>query len=181
VSSRHAIVVFGCPPRADGTVTPALRRRLERVLAEAREDPEALVVVTGGESNGPAEGVLMCEWLVVRGLTPERIAVESRARWTIENAVLVTPILREHAIERVSLVTASSHMQRARLMLRLALRRAGLGNIDVRRAPAADGQQDRARMTRAVEAAKTVWSLVTAPIWLAAPPRPAPSTGRDSP
>jgi uncharacterized SAM-binding protein YcdF (DUF218 family) len=159
------VVIFGCPSRPDGRVSPALRRRLERGLDAARQDPDAVVIVTGGAIAGPAEAPVMRAWLVARGLDPERVTVEDRARSTIENALLVTPILRDLEVDRVTLVTSRFHLQRAAVLLRLALRRAKLLGIRVEVRPAADGPSDGRRVTAAVEAVKLAGNLLLYPLW----------------
>jgi hypothetical protein len=159
------VVIFGCPTRPDGRVSPALRRRLERGLDAARQDPDAVVIVTGGAIAGPAEAPVMRAWLVARGLDPERVTVEDQARSTIENALLVTPMLRDLEVDRVTLVTSRFHVRRAAVLLRLALRRAKLPSVRVEVHSAPDGPSDGKRVTAAIEAAKLAGNLLLFPLW----------------
>ena len=126
-AAEHAIVVFGAPPRADGSLTPLLERRLEAALDQARRDPAALVVVTGGTVRGALkEGEVMARWLRERGVARGRLRIESRARHTGENADMVMPILRREGIQRVTVVTDKLHLRRAMFHMRSAVKEAGL-------------------------------------------------------
>ncbi|MCR8694710.1 YdcF family protein [Rhodococcus pyridinivorans] len=53
--------------------------------------PELPIVVTGGvPRNDITEARAMKDWLVVRGIPPERITEETRSTSTVENARLRT-------------------------------------------------------------------------------------------
>jgi uncharacterized SAM-binding protein YcdF (DUF218 family) len=159
------VVIFGCPAHRDGRIGPALRRRLETGLEVARTHEHATVIVSGGAVAGPAEAPVMRAWLVAQGLDPERVIVEDRARLTIENALFVAPTLRHLAVERVTVVTSRSHLRRATILMRLALRRAGLSGIRVEPRPAADGPGSRSRASAALETIKIGWNLILFPFW----------------
>lgn len=129
-STRHAIIVFGAPVGRDGRPRRPLARRLEQALREARLDPAALVLVTGGPADGrPAEAAVMRDWLVARGLAPERILCEAHARSTRENARFSAPLLARAGVARVTLVTDRFHLRRSRYLLRRALAASGLEDV----------------------------------------------------
>ncbi|MFC1611137.1 YdcF family protein [Myxococcota bacterium] len=155
----HAIVVFGCSVRSDGTVSRALERRLHRALDLARDHPDSILLVTGGNAHEhrPAEGPVMRDWLTAHGVAGERVHVESTARRTTENAELAVPLIDEHGVERVSLVTDAFHMRRSLTLMRLALRKHGLWRIHVEPVPAPDGKRGARRILLALsERAKLV-------------------------
>jgi len=117
-------VVFGCAVGHDGGPRPALVRRLTHALAEARRDPAALVLVSGGRVHGrPAEAPAMRDWLVASGLDPARVVLEAASRSTPDNARLSAALLAGSGVRRVTLVTERYHMHRARRLLARALAR----------------------------------------------------------
>jgi uncharacterized SAM-binding protein YcdF (DUF218 family) len=152
---RHAVVVFGCAVLKDGTPSPALQRRLERALEAALADPAALVVVSGGAvASDHPEGRVMRDWLVARGIPPQRIVVEDQARFTLENAELVAPLLQRAGVGEVTLVTERFHMLRSAHLLQVALVGRGLTQTALNLAPADDRLAGRALVERAVREAK---------------------------
>jgi len=111
--ANHAIVALGSPTNADGTPRPRLLGTLQRTLALANQDPKAAVLVTGGAVKSGGEAVAMRDWLVARGVAPERIIVEDQARDTIQNAQRVAPLLAKAGKTEVTLATVSYHMERS--------------------------------------------------------------------
>ena len=139
-SAKHAVVVFGCPVNAKtGAPTPALTRRLEQALTEAKKDPSAVLVVSGGAAhNRFPESVAMRDWLVQRGVDPARILVEDRSSDTIENAENVAAMLQGGGVKRVTVVTERYHERRAHLLLANALAFRGV-KAQLDDSPAPDG------------------------------------------
>ena len=133
---QHAIVVFGCATSSAGAPTPGLVSRLRRAIEEARRDPKALIVVTGGAVRGPAEGPVMRDWLVSHGVDAGRICVEDRARNTLDNVRRVMPLLERAEVSRVTLVTEAFHMPRSCVLMLAELRQRGGRSIIVSEAAA---------------------------------------------
>lgn len=151
---------MGAAASADGTPGPALLRRLERALLELVDDPDALVIVTGGAVTSTAvEAHVMQRWLVAHGVSPARILVEDKARLSIENAELVMPIVAQVLDSReatLTIVTERYHMKRSRTLFERALDHASLSHaslsrVDVREASAHDGLTGSALMQRAIQ------------------------------
>ena len=73
------VVVLGAHVRPEGP-SRALRLRLERALTYARENPSAILIVSGGQGdNEPCtESSAMKNWLVSHGMDPERILEEDQ-------------------------------------------------------------------------------------------------------
>ena len=177
-AASTAIVVFGAAVASNGIPKRPLIRRLQQALIEAERHSGALVVVTGGSIGGlPAEAHVMRDWLVNRGVAPERIMVEATARSTYENAERCVELLAQigkavefppglptagvpqPGIRLVILVTESYHMPRGRLLLARALATRGL-RVELQTSAAADhagfGQQ---LLRRAGEMLKLVRDL----------------------
>jgi uncharacterized SAM-binding protein YcdF (DUF218 family) len=116
------IVVLGgavagaAPPR----ITVDLSDAADRVLHAARlyrAGKAPVVLISGGAipwlgSDIPEAGsiqTLLEEW----GVPGASIIAEAASRNTYENAVLTKPVLAEHGLQRVLLVTSALHMPRA--------------------------------------------------------------------
>jgi hypothetical protein len=95
---------------------------LVRARQEARRHPNAKIIVSGGPVKGPAEGPLMQRWLVAHGVDRGRIIVESEARYTLDNARRVVPLMRPLKPTDVVLVTSHTHMGRSLALLEEELR-----------------------------------------------------------
>lgn len=115
--SDHAIVVFGTPLEADGTLGPRLSLRMDKALELelAVQHPDAVLVVSGGAVHTEQrEALVMRTWLMERGISSRRIVVEPEARFTQENAIRVMPLLEVIGAKKVTLVTEEFHMARSR-------------------------------------------------------------------
>jgi vancomycin permeability regulator SanA len=151
----HAVVVLGCPANPDGTPSRALERRLRRALEELERDPGALAVVTGGAvANAVAEAHAMKRWLVEHGVDAQRIWVEDRARFTLDNANRVAPLIARSGASRVTVVTEEFHAPRGTALVRAALRRLGLGKVQVSSSAAPDRLSHSERAERARDEAR---------------------------
>jgi uncharacterized SAM-binding protein YcdF (DUF218 family) len=141
-------------------------RRLKQALDEARRDPSALVVVSGGSVRGrPPEASAMRDWLVAEGLDPARVILEAASRSTPDNAHWCAGLLAGSGVSRVTLVTERYHMRRSRRLLAVALARRCPG-VRLESSPAPDRLRGVGRMLRALsELVKLSRDLV----W---PPRP---------
>ncbi|MCW8330207.1 YdcF family protein [Photobacterium sp. SDRW27] len=113
----HAIITLGYVLNDDGSMAPALIRRLELTLKLWRRIPESLIIVTGGlAKQGKTESQLMKSWLIAHGIEKNKIIEEDQAINTIENATLSLELLSQHQIRRATLVSASIHVHRSQLL-----------------------------------------------------------------
>lgn len=149
--ASHAVVVFGRGlNKKTGKPTPALVRRLETALAQAKKDPDALIVVSGGAAHNryvEAEG--MRDWLVQHGVPSSRILVEGESNDTIENAENVAKLLEGGKVKDVTVVTERYHVHRAHALLESALSHRGV-KATLDDAPAPDGLSGLAKLKMAV-------------------------------
>ncbi|WP_306119965.1 MULTISPECIES: YdcF family protein [unclassified Roseitalea] len=84
----------------------------------AREHPEAVVIVSGGDASllgaGESDAVIARRFFARLGLPAERLIVEGRSRNTHENAMFTEPLVAGLGGEgAVLLVTSAFHMPRA--------------------------------------------------------------------
>ena len=97
---------------------PQLGRSINRLiygieLYKAGKAP--LFIVSGGSaSNDIPEADIMAGFLQKLGMREDILIKESRSRTTYENARYTLPLLRQHDIHSIILVTSAFHMRRAR-------------------------------------------------------------------
>jgi len=112
-----AVVVFGAG--VNGTVPSlSLKVRLEAALEYIADKPDIPVVVSGGQGPGEdiTEARCMADWLIARGVEPERILLEEQATNTEENVRFSEDLLYAHGVDplsNVAYVTADYHLCRA--------------------------------------------------------------------
>ncbi|MDL2218883.1 YdcF family protein [Ruminococcaceae bacterium OttesenSCG-928-O06] len=114
---EKALIVLGAGLRGE-SVGDLLRRRLVAAYDAWQENPEALLVVTGGQGPGEdiPEAVAMQRWLVEKGVPEACILVEDKSTSTEENLRFAQALLAEKGIGAdapVAVVTNAFHCYRA--------------------------------------------------------------------
>ncbi len=115
---RYAVVLGA---GVNGTVpSRALRVRLETALKFARENPDAVLVLSGGQGAGEdiSEAQCMFTWLTGQGVDAARLILEDQSTSTEENLTFSRRKLTELGAEQknVTVITGGYHIARARLM-----------------------------------------------------------------
>ena len=78
---QSAIITLGYALNPDGSMHDILVQRLEKTLEIANQNPDALIIVTGGvPQNNKTEGDLMKQWLIEKGVDASRIYSDNYAR-----------------------------------------------------------------------------------------------------
>lgn len=116
--SPNVVVVLGCQVRGT-TPSQMLRYRLDAAYDYLTEHEGALCVVTGGQGSGEdiPEAHAMKEYLVGKGISPERIITEDRSTNTEENLKFTADILSELGLPlEITIVSDGYHQYRARLL-----------------------------------------------------------------
>jgi uncharacterized SAM-binding protein YcdF (DUF218 family) len=114
-----AAIVLGAMVRPDGSPSRALERRVLHAVELARSGRVRHLLMTGGPVSHPVpEAWAMRDLAVAAGLAPERVAVEDRARNTIDNARLSAAIVAERGWRRLAVVTDAYHLPRALYVFR---------------------------------------------------------------
>lgn len=122
---RHAFVVPGYTLQ-NGKMTDELKGRCEAAAAAARAFPEAILVCTGGATgdNNPGdvtEAGEMKKYLTETcGIDAGRIFTETKARFTVENAVNTVRILWEQGVDTMTVVTSDYHQTGTQNLFNLA-------------------------------------------------------------
>ena len=117
---RPYLVVLGAAVYGDRP-SLTLVRRLEGALDYLNSYPDSVAVVSGGMGPGETvtEGQAMFDWLVARGVAPERVLIEDRATSTRENLEFSFDITRSRGDEpsgNVAIVSSAYHLYRAKCM-----------------------------------------------------------------
>ena len=112
----EVIIVLGCKVNSSGP-SRMLKNRLDTAYEFLQQNPNVICVVSGGKgADEPrAEGDVMRDYLVAKGIAGERIIVENSSKNTYENLQFSFAILEEKGLpdSRVSLVTDAFHQCRA--------------------------------------------------------------------
>lgn len=107
------MIILGARVRGE-VVTEALKRRLDRGLCYLQENPETVVILSGGKGRGEdiTEALAMSRYLQSCGVEPERIILEEESTTTQENLEFCKGFL-DSETDKVGLVTNNFHMYRA--------------------------------------------------------------------
>ncbi len=122
---EDAAIVLGCGLDGDA-VTPQLAKRLDAAAEYAAENPDAVIIVSGGRGPGEdvTEALAMEKYLIERGISAERIIKEEKSTSTSENLTYSSAILGEHfgGEYKAVVITSEYHLYRAsRFALRVGL------------------------------------------------------------
>lgn len=114
---ERAVVVLGAGLRGE-TPSDLLCRRLDAAYEVYRQNPDILVVVTGGQGRGETipEGVAMARYLLQKGVPETQILVEDKSTSTEENLLFAQRLLAQQGVEKdqpVAVVTNAFHCYRA--------------------------------------------------------------------
>lgn len=133
----QVMVILGCRVMPGGEPSMLLQDRLETALDYLEEDPDILVVVSGGQgSNEPvSEAACMAGWLEEQGIPEDRIFQEDQSSNTKENLIFSKDLLAREGIDvgetDVLVVSNGFHLTRARMLAE----RFGYGEVSTLAAP----------------------------------------------
>ncbi|GAB3450239.1 hypothetical protein GCM10027396_25820 [Insolitispirillum peregrinum] len=125
VPLAKTVVVLGARIHDDGTLSPALVRRLQRLVLLWQRDrgrPGAIgtIVLSGGRPKGHpgevAEAGVMAEWLMAAGVPGQMMVLEDVSRTTRENALYSLMWARRCGVRKVHVLTDWAHLPRAMLV-----------------------------------------------------------------
>jgi len=118
---EDAVIVLGAGIRGE-KLGKALRGRLDKTLEYCERNPDAVVVVSGGQGHGESitEALAMERYLVENGIPKEKIIKEERATSTRENFEYTKKLLDDHfnGEYSVTFVTSEFHVYRAGIIAR---------------------------------------------------------------
>lgn len=114
--SLSYLIVLGAHVRPNGPCR-SLRYRLDTACEYLKRNPSTICIVSGGQGdNEPAtEAEIMCQYLVQKGISPNRILQEDRSRNTLENLRFSTRLMHS-GNSSLGIVTNHYHMFRSLLI-----------------------------------------------------------------
>jgi vancomycin permeability regulator SanA len=122
--SADMAVVLGNRVNADGSLSPVLRGRVDRALALYKEGRVARIMVSGGmgeQGKDPGhypEGLAMKQYLVGRGVLPDRIVEDNHGENTYLTAKDLLPVADSLHIHSVIVVSSFYHITRSKYIIR---------------------------------------------------------------
>ena len=114
VGDSDVIIVLGAQVKPDGTPSVALERRLTAAQESYQTDRQLIIVCGAQGANEPrAEGDVMRDWLIARGVPQEDVVAETASFNTRENLTYAKAIMESRGLERALVVTSDYHVARA--------------------------------------------------------------------
>ncbi|MDO4566190.1 MAG: YdcF family protein [Oscillospiraceae bacterium] len=115
---ERLVLVLGAKYAGD-EASLIMRERLEKALEYLERNPEASAVLCGGQVPGEPmpEAEIMRIWLLARGISEDRLYLDSASRTTRENLSRALEIIHELGVsedEPLLIITSSFHCMRVR-------------------------------------------------------------------
>ena len=119
VKESDVIIVLGAQVKEDGTPSAALERRLTAALESYEQNRQTIIVCGARGTNEPrAEGDVMREWLLARGVQESDVVAETGSFNTRENLRNAKAIMDERGLSQALVVTSDYHVARALMLCR---------------------------------------------------------------
>ena len=119
IGDSDAIIVLGAQVKEDGTPSVALERRLTAALESYQADRQLVIVCGAQGSNEPrAEGDVMRDWLLARGVPEGDVVAETASFNTRENLTYAKAIMEHRGLTKALVVTSDYHVARALALCR---------------------------------------------------------------
>ncbi len=108
--TEDAVIVLGAGIRGDRVTVP-LAYRLDSAVEYHRKNPDAVIVVTGGQGfqETVSEAYAMEKYLLRKGVNPDKIIKEEKATSTIENMRFSKELLDETLKDDYSVVVITNN------------------------------------------------------------------------
>lgn len=125
------VIVLGAGIRRDGGLSNTLRLRLDKAAEYALENPETIMVLSGGqgEDEPETEAAAMQAYLLELGVPKQQLMLEERSANTAENIAYSRLLLEQEQNRtgalKIGLLTSNFHLYRAQMIAQ----KQGLGRI----------------------------------------------------
>ncbi|WP_367941991.1 YdcF family protein [Enterocloster citroniae] len=96
-SNLDYVIVLGARVK-ERTVNNSLRKRLDKAMEYAEDNPDTILVLSGGKGPGEStsEAEVMYQYLVYNGVRPEQLLIEDRSESTVENIAYSKVVIEQH-------------------------------------------------------------------------------------
>lgn len=123
-SGADYAIVLGAGVRGN-TPSASLYARMKAALQYANENPETVLILSGGQGRGEnvSEARCMYDWLKSRGVSEERLIMEDKSTSTRENLEFSRAIILEREPDfsgKICVVSEGYHLARGKLYARQA-------------------------------------------------------------
>lgn len=119
MKESDVIIVLGAQVKEDGAPSVALERRLTAALESYEQNRQTIIVCGARGTNEPrAEGDVMREWLLARGVQESDVVAETGSFNTRENLRNAKAIMDERGLSQALVVTSDYHVARALMLCR---------------------------------------------------------------
>lgn len=120
LQQADVVLVLGSRVYRSGQLNPCLVKRVEEGVEVVRQGWARWLVLSGGvdPEDGTVEAEAMARIAAQRGLPPERIVLEPKARSTYQNLRFTRQLMKERGWNTVVIVSEPFHLPRAALMAR---------------------------------------------------------------
>ena len=119
MKESDVIIVLGAQVKEDGTPSVALEGRLTAALESYEQNRQTIIVCGARGTNEPrAEGDVMREWLLARGVQESDVVAETGSFNTRENLRNAKAIMDERGLSQALVVTSDYHVARALMLCR---------------------------------------------------------------
>ncbi len=117
LQNSQVIIVLGNPSRADGSISPVQKSRMDVGLSLYQNDFAQKLLFTGGAAwNGHIESETMKKYAIKSGVTEEAILIETKSSNTGENVAFSYEILKSNQLNKIIVVTNRLHTRRAKFL-----------------------------------------------------------------
>lgn len=108
------VIVLGARVRKDQP-TRALRKRLDRALEYAADNPETIFILSGGQGpdEGISEALCMYRYMEAKGIDSSRLRIEDKSTSTRENLRFSAGFLEKEK-DMVGIISNNFHIYRAK-------------------------------------------------------------------
>ncbi len=123
-SGADYAIVLGAGVRGN-TPSASLYARMKAALQYANENPETVLILSGGQGRGEnvSEARCMYDWLSSRGVSEDRLIMEDKATSTRENLEFSRAVILEREPDfsgKICVVSEGYHLARGKLYATLA-------------------------------------------------------------
>lgn len=113
-----ALIVLGCPTKADGSPTPEQRERVMEGVREYQKGVSSEIIITGTAAHNQfVEAHAMAMLAEANGVPASAVVEEDQAHDTIQNIYYSNKIMEAHGWHTTEVISSPYHLPRTALIL----------------------------------------------------------------